>query len=176
MNDFFKKHLPPRIEQIVKQRLPLRNVNREHSERLSSLQGLAVSIYRLLGTPGFFLGLVAVTLLWTVYHLAALWIPALRPVTPDEWPKFEVWAFGANCLQLFLMPLLLIAQNLQDKHTEARAESDYQVNQRAEREIGYLFAHLEYQNALLQALAEKVGVDMEGLERKLNRRYEPAED
>jgi uncharacterized membrane protein len=35
-------------------------------------------------------------------------------------------------IQLFLMPLIMIGQNLQGRHAEQRAESDIEVNVRAE--------------------------------------------
>lgn len=49
----------------------------------------------------------------------------------------------------FLMPLIMIGQNLQSRHSEARAESDYEINVKAEREIEVVLHHLEYQNALI---------------------------
>ena len=42
-----------------------------------------------------------------------------------------------------------------------RAENDFQVNLKAEREIEDLLHHFEYQNAILAALAEKLGVEFE---------------
>ncbi len=38
-------------------------------------------------------------------------------------------------IQMFLMPLIMIGQNLQGRHAEARAEADFEVNIKAEREI-----------------------------------------
>jgi uncharacterized membrane protein len=47
------------------------------------------------------------------------------------------------------MPLILLGQNLQGRHTEARAESDFEVNVKAEREIEAILLHLEHQNELI---------------------------
>jgi uncharacterized membrane protein len=38
-------------------------------------------------------------------------------------------------IQIFLIPLILIGQNLQSRYAEIRAESDFEVNIRAEKEI-----------------------------------------
>jgi uncharacterized membrane protein len=68
-------------------------------------------------------------------------------------------------IQLFLMPLLLIGQNLQGSYSEARAEADFEVNTRAELEIETILLHLENQNKLiLEILArlEKAEVKPKG--------------
>ena len=59
------------------------------------------------------------------------------------------------------MPLIMIGQNIQGRHSELRAESDLEVNIRAEAEIEIVLEHLEYQNALLIAMVEKLGVSIE---------------
>jgi len=46
------------------------------------------------------------------------------------------------------MPLIMIGQNLQGRHAEARAESDFEVNIKAEAEVETILLHLEQQNAL----------------------------
>jgi uncharacterized membrane protein len=52
-------------------------------------------------------------------------------------------------IQIFLMPLIMIGQNLQGRHAEKRAESDFDVNVRAEKEIEVILMHLERQNELI---------------------------
>jgi uncharacterized membrane protein len=59
------------------------------------------------------------------------------------------------------MPLIMVGQNIQGRHSELRAESDLDVNMKAEAEIEIVLEHLEYQNALLIAMVEKLGVSIE---------------
>jgi uncharacterized membrane protein len=67
----------------------------------------------------------------------------------DPFPAFVLWLFLSNVLQIFLMPLIMIGQNLQGRHSEIRAESDYEVNVKAEKEIETILMHLERQNDLM---------------------------
>ena len=60
-------------------------------------------------------------------------------------------------LQIFLMPLIMIGQNLQGSHAEARAESDYDVNVKAEREVEAILLHLERQNDLILTILDHLG-------------------
>ena len=59
------------------------------------------------------------------------------------------------------MPLIMVGQNLQGKHAELRAENDYQINLKAEKEISIIISHLEYQNSLLMMIIENQGVNHE---------------
>lgn len=67
----------------------------------------------------------------------------------DPYPAFVLWLFISNMIQIFLMPLIMIGQNLQSKHSELRAEEDYLINKIAETEIETILMHLENQNELI---------------------------
>ena len=67
----------------------------------------------------------------------------------DPYPGFVLWLFLSNMIQIFLMPLIMIGQNLQGAYSEARAQADFEVNTRAELEIETILLHLENQNKLI---------------------------
>lgn len=145
------KRPPISLEEIKKNRKPLRNVNIEHREKLSSLDLFAIWITEHVGTMGFFL----IIFFWTV-----TWI-GLNTLGPtefrfDPYPAFVMWLFISNTIQIFLMPLLLIGQNLQGRHAESRAEADFEVNRKAEDEIEAILIHLENQNDVMQEILDKV--------------------
>jgi uncharacterized membrane protein len=50
----------------------------------------------------------------------------------------------------------MIGQNLQGRHAERRAESDFNVNVRAEKEIEVILMHLENQNDLIMKILDKM--------------------
>ena len=142
---------PLALATLKKARKPIRNVNIEHRGRLTKLERFAVWITDHIGTMGFFLAIFLWTVLWLGWNLLA---PA--ELTFDPYPAFVLWLFISNMIQLLLMPLLLIGQNLQGKHAEARAETDYEVNTKAEREIGTILEHLENQDNVMQAILKKL--------------------
>jgi uncharacterized membrane protein len=74
----------------------------------------------------------------------------------DPFPAFVLWLFLSNMLQIFLMPLIMIGQNLQGRHAEKRAESDFEVNVKAEKEIETILLHLEHQNDLMLKILDKL--------------------
>jgi uncharacterized membrane protein len=147
---------PPSLEELLKNRPPARDINEEVSRRLSRMDQFACWITERAGTMGFFVVIFAWTVLWLGWNLLA---PKNLQFDPPT--GFVFWLFISNLIQLFLMPLIMVGQNIQGRHAEARAENDLEVNIRAEEEIEIVMQHLEYQNALLHTLLEKQGVKVE---------------
>ena len=145
------KHNPLSLDEIRKLRKPTLNVNEVHSEKLTHLEYFAMWITKHIGTMGFFL----VILTWTTFWLSWNTL-APRHLRFDPYPAFVFWLFISNMIQIFLMPLIMIGQNLQGRHTEIRAEADYEVNTRAEREIETILQHLENQNELMLRILKRL--------------------
>lgn len=144
------KYAPTPLEQLKSQK-PLRNANVEHHEHLSKLDLLAVWITKHIGTMGFF----SLIFIWTSSWLS--WnIFAPIEFRFDPYPAFVLWLFISNMIQIFLMPLIMIGQNLQGRHAEARAEADFEVNTKSETEIETILQHLENQNELMLQILEKL--------------------
>lgn len=144
-------HIPPKLIDLKSLRPSIRRVNEQHKKSLSRLEQLALWITRHVGTMGFFLIIFGWTILWLAWN--SLGPKGLRF---DPFPAFVLWLFISNMIQIFLMPLLMIGQNLQGRHAELRAESDYEVNIKAEREIETILMHLENQNEQLLEIARKL--------------------
>ena len=122
----------------------VRNIRIKHKESLTKLEIIATWITEHVGTMGFFIIIFVWTASWLSWNVFAP--VALRF---DPYPAFVLWLFMSNMIQIFLMPLIMIGQNLQAAHSEARAEADFDVNTKAEFEIEHILKHLEYQNKLI---------------------------
>ena len=138
------KQTPRPLQELKKIRNPVRPVNIEHRKKLSQLERAAIWITDRVGTMGFFLIIFVWTVAWLGWNTLA---PAA--IRFDPFPAFVLWLFLSNMIQIFLMPLIMVGQNLQGRHAEARAEADFEVNTKAEREIEAILLHLEAQNDLI---------------------------
>ncbi|MDR3668493.1 MAG: DUF1003 domain-containing protein [Ignavibacteriaceae bacterium] len=138
-------------EELKKLRKPISNVNVKHRQSLSKLEKLAVVVTDAVGSMGFFFVILVWTLIWLGWNTLA---PSGARF--DPFPAFVLWLFISNVLQIFLMPLIMIGQNLQGRHAEKRAESDFEVNVRAEKEIEVILLHLENQNNLILKILDKM--------------------
>jgi uncharacterized membrane protein len=150
---------PPSLEEFKQGRIPLRDYSQPEPGDVSILDKLAVWITERVGTIGFFLLITAWTVLWLGWNLLA---PLSLRFDPAM--GFVFWLFISNVIQILLMPLIMLGQNIQGRHSELRAQHDLEVNVRAEQEIEVILNHLEYQNAILIALVQKLGVKLEEAE------------
>jgi uncharacterized membrane protein len=148
------KPKPLSHEELKKLRKPVKNVNIEHKKILTRLERFAVWITNKIGSMGFFLIIFVWTILWLGWNTLAP-----KEVRFDPFPAFVLWLFISNMIQIFLMPLIMIGQNLQGRHAEARAESDFDVNVKAEREIEAILLHLEHQNELIVKILSQLEKD-----------------
>jgi len=116
----------------------------------TNLNRLALWITQRVGSMGFFVVIFLWTLTWLSWNILAP-----KAIRFDPFPGFVLWLFISNMIQLFLMPLILIGQNLQAKESDQRAKNDYKVNCKAEEEIQEIKATLE---SILKHLDESRGV------------------
>jgi uncharacterized membrane protein len=140
----------------IRAKHPLRNTYTDTMNRLGNLNRLAVWITEHVGTMSFFLAILVWTILWLGWNLIA---PARLQFDPPM--GFVFWLFISNMIQILLMPLIMVGQNIQGKHSEARAEHDLDVNVKAEQEIEMVLHNLEHQNDLLIAMLEKQGMTLD---------------
>ena len=152
-----KSKLQEAHEELTKLRKPIRNINVLHKESLSLLETFAVKLTDYVGSIGFFLIIFGWTVLWLGWNTIA----------PKEWrfdpfPAFVLWLFISNVIQIFLMPLIMIGQNLQGRHAENRAESDFEVNVRAEKEIEVILLHLVHQSELIMEILKTITTGKKG--------------
>lgn len=127
------------------------NTYKKTKDNLSNLDQIALWITQKIGTMGFFLIIVIWTACWLSWNI-------LAPINLrfDPFPAFVFWLFLSNMIQILLMPLLLIGQNLQGKHSEIRAQSDFEINTKAEKEIQRIMTVLEDQNKTMALILDKI--------------------
>lgn len=119
---------------------PILNPNDIHKERLTKTDKLALVITKHIGTMGFFY--ICVVLAGT-----PLIFPATLPV---------IQYISSGFLQLIFLPLIMVGQNLQGRHSEIRAQHDYETNIKSEKEIEAILLHLEKQDELMLDILRKI--------------------
>ncbi len=117
----------------------------------SVLDQVAVWITDHVGSMGFFLIIFVWTTSWLGWNMFAP-----KAARFDPYPAFVLWLFISNMIQLFLMPLIMIGQNVQSAKADQRAESDLKINIKAEFEVETILEHLEYQNKIILEILEDI--------------------
>ena len=148
---------PTPLEHLRKSRKPLTNPHKEHKDSLSPLDKAACIITDKVGTMGFFLIILGWTILWLGWNLLA---PTKLRFDPGM--AFVFYLFISNVIQILLMPLIMVGQNIQGRASDKRAQSDLEINIKAEKEVEVILQHLEYQNTILLDLVKKVDTTLAG--------------
>ena len=128
-----------------------RNPNVIHRDNLAPLDKAALWCTERVGTMGFFFIIVGWTAIWLGWNIL---MP--KAMQFDPYPAFVLWLIISNMIQIFLMPLILIGQNLQGKHAEVRAEADFDINIKAEIEIETILKHLEAQDDMMLKILRRI--------------------
>jgi uncharacterized membrane protein len=130
--------------------MEIKNSNHIYNGVLKQSERFAAWSTKRVGTIGFFFVIFFWTACWLSWNMFA---PAAYRF--DPFPAFVLWLFISNMIQIFLMPLIMVGQNLQGKHAEIRAENDYEINLKAEKEIADLKNDLTEIKNLLRQYAPK---------------------
>jgi uncharacterized membrane protein len=109
----------------------MENINKQHKESLSITEKIASVITTAVGTFTCFI-------IFTL--LACFSLPAV--IASDSTIIWVQW-ITQTFLQLVLLPLIMVGQNLQSRHSEMRAEEDFRVNVKAEKEIETIIKKLD---------------------------------
>ena len=145
------KHNVQSITELRKAHEPIHNVNVRHRENLTKLEKLALFITRRVGTMGFFLIILGWSILWLSWNV-------LGPLEFrfDPFPGFVLWIFISNIIQLHLLPLIMIGQNIQSRHSEYRAEMEFRTSVKSEKEIETILMHLENQQEMITEILQRL--------------------
>ena len=129
----------------------IENVNIKHKQSFTRLEKFAVWITEHIGTMGFFIIVFAWTIFWLLWNILAP-----LELRFDPFPAFVLWLFISNMFQLLLLPLIMIGQNLQSRHAELRAESEYEINLKEEKEIEAILEQLNKQKEIMTEILKKI--------------------
>ncbi len=131
-----------------------KNVNETQKQKLTFQDRVALIITSAIGT------------MYAVYFFAIflagwmLWQAKFSNQPFDPYP-FAFLLFIGNIVQLLLMPLILVGQNIQARHSEIRADEEYRTTKTSFQDIEHIIEHLNAQDKELlrqsKLLEELVG-------------------
>jgi len=137
-----EKHKTIPLEELKKLKKPV-NANIKHKESLTLLDKAAIFITSIVGT------------MWCAIAFTVLALISLPDAIMGGKATIISWT-AQTFLQLVLLSVIMVGQNLQNKHSEARAEADYDVDVKTELENETILQHLENQNEIMSEILKKL--------------------
>jgi uncharacterized membrane protein len=139
------------IEELKSRRKSYLESLTSNKNKISRLDKIAIWITKNVGSMRFFLIILVWTVCWLGWNMLSP-----KYLRFDLYPAFVLWLFISNLIQLFLMPLILIGQNLQSSQADFCSETDLKVNMLAALENETILSHLEYQNKVILQILKKL--------------------
>lgn len=138
------------------------NVNEKVQGTLGFQDRIALFVTTALGTMWAVYGFGIIMLAWIIWQFV------LHEQAFDPYP-FAFLLFLGNIVQLLLMPLIMVGQNVQSKHSELRAEESYKTTTSSFHDIEHVMAHLDAldkelvrQSYMLEQLLQKNSSSADG--------------
>lgn len=130
------------VEELRKLSKPV-NANLKQRENLSILDKIAIFITKIVGT------------MWCAIAFTLIALMGLPGAIASG--KYEIITWVTQTfLQLVLFSVIMVGQNLQNRHAQKRADINYDVSIKAELEVETILEHLENQNQTLDAILKKL--------------------
>lgn len=118
------------------------NVNHRHKNNMNPLDRAGVTITRVVGT-------MITAIIFTILALISL------PAALKTHDKIIIVAWIAQTfLQLVLLPIIMVGQNIQGKHTEVMADEEFKTTQTTYKDLEHLILVNQQQLELLVTLAK----------------------
>jgi uncharacterized membrane protein len=119
------------------------NANQSHKDKLNILDRVGVIITRSVGT-------MWAAIIFTVLALISL------PTALATHDRIVIVAWIAQTfLQLILLPIIMVGQNIQGKHTESMADEEFKTTQTTYKDLEHLILINKQQLDLLLKLADE---------------------
>lgn len=114
-----------------------KNIHILHRETLTFGQRVADGLARLAGSWGFIFGFLAFLFIWMVLNSFLIFFKHFDPY------PFILLNLILSCLAAMQAPVIMMSQNRQEDKDRLRAEHDYEINLKAEKEIEELHQKLD---------------------------------
>ena len=108
----------------------VRNVNAEHRQNLTILDKVAMFITKIVGT------------MWCAIAFSVLALISFPEALKGGTATTISW-IAQTFLQLVLLSIIMVGQNLQSRHSELRADADYETNVESKKDIEMLMKKLD---------------------------------
>lgn len=133
---------------------PVRNVNEEYDDALTSGQRIADKVASAVGSWPFIITQSIVLVAWII---ANVWL-AFHPEALKSWDPYPFILLNLmlSFQAAYTGPVVMMSQNRQSEKDRLTARRDYEVDSRAESEIAVIMDHLLHQDRQIDALRAEV--------------------
>lgn len=123
------------IDEYLLNRHTPQDVNLKHKNSLAAHDRLALLVTTAIGSMYAVYLLIVLSLAWILWQ-------SLSSQPFDPYP-FAFLLFIGNLLQLILMPLIMVGQNIQNRHAQIKADEEFKTTNSIYKDIEKLLIHVD---------------------------------
>jgi uncharacterized membrane protein len=127
-----------------------KNINKLHDERISTGERMADGLAKFAGSWTFIGSFAVFLIVWMIINTTLVIVSHFDPY------PFILLNLCLSCLAAIQAPVILMSQNREEVRDRLRAENDYEVNVKSEKEIESLHQKLDEVLNILSSQKEKV--------------------
>lgn len=130
---------------------PVRDINRDLQQKMSPGQRLADRVASVVGSWPFIIIQSTILAAWIAVNVYLVVMEQLHPGYLRAWDPYPFILLNLmlSFQAAYTGPVVMMSQNRQSEKDRMMAQSDYEVNQKAEEEIEVVMKHLVHQDRLI---------------------------
>jgi len=136
--------------EFLKNQTPLHSANEHHEQKLSMQDKIALVLTEKIGSFWFFVFCMVLVIVWTVWNVSA----PVKLHFDDS--QFNIWQYVSSAFQIVTMPLIMVVQQIQLQHANARSEFSYLAMERSIKENAMMIQYLEQISEQNERLLRKI--------------------
>lgn len=127
--------MPKNLPDYLKSRHAPEDINAKHRNRLRFHDKVAVIITTAIGSMYALYFFILFVFGWMLWQTVA--------ETPFDPFPYVFMIFISNIIQLLLLPLVMVGQNIQNRHAQLRAEEEYHTTKTIHQDIEHILTTLD---------------------------------
>lgn len=136
-------------EEFLAQQPLLHSAHEHHEQKLKTRDKIALFLTERIGSFWFFIFCTILVIIWSIWNV----------YTPQKLhfddAQFNIWQYVSSAFQIITMPLIMVVQQIQLQHAEARSEFSYLAMKRSIGENAIIIKYLEDLTKINQQLIEQ---------------------
>lgn len=136
----------------------VKNVNLEFEKELSLGQRVADRVAEVVGSWPFIISQSILLVIWVIVNVYLAYMTLRHPGFLKAWDPypFILLNLALSLQAAYTGPIVMMSQNRQAYKDRLSAQQDFEINQKAEKEIEVLMKHLAHQDEILHEIIKQL--------------------
>lgn len=136
----------------------VKNINLEFEKEITVGQKVADRVAEVIGSWPFIITQSTLLVIWIIINVYLAYMMIHHPGYLKAWDPypFILLNLALSLQAAYTGPIVMMSQNRQEYKDRLSAQHDYEINQKAEKEIEVIMKHLAHQDEILHEIIKQL--------------------